>query len=288
MSHERPGSGGQPWGVWFSAASSTLLPAHRHDHAELNLVMSGSVAYRLLGRESWLEARAGQLVVIPAGMGHELVRCSPDLTLWVIELRGAEPLSWAAHPHVLSPTAAWRRSALLAIRKLWLRPADDEAVALRTRLWRAFLSLEVTAPKQSLPLHPAVLQAKLVCERLADGKLDVSRLASESGLSASRLAHLFAEQLGITPLQYRNFARVQYFIRSYDGDERNLLRAALRAGFGSYAQFHRIFRQVCGVPPAVHFKWLASSARVDAKLTLGSMAKNAPLREEPFAAAGSA
>jgi len=274
-------SADQVWGVWFSAASSTLLPAHRHDHAELNLIMSGRLAYRLLGQEALLEARAGQLVVIPQGMGHELVHCSPDLTLWVIELRGADPLSWAAEPRVLSPTAAWRRSALLAIRKLWLRPPDEEALALHTRLWRTFVSLEVATPEQSLPLHPAVLHAKLVCERLGDANLDISGLARKAGLSSSRLAHLFADQLGITPLQYRNFARVQYFIRSYDGDERNLLGAALRAGFGSYAQFHRTFRQVCGTAPAVHFKWLTSTARLDAKRTLGSTARSAALRAQP-------
>jgi AraC-like DNA-binding protein len=140
-------------------------------------------------------------------------------------------------------------------------------------VWRALLGLEETQAQPSLPVHPAVAQAKSVCEQLADRQLDIARLAEQSGLSASRLAHLFAEQLGITPLQYRNFARVQHFIRSYDGDERNLLRAALRAGFGSYAQFHRAFRQVCGEAPAVHFKWLANSARIDAKRTLGSTAE---------------
>jgi len=261
------------WGLWFSAASSTLLPAHRHDCTELNLIMSGRLAYRLEGQEALLEASSGQLVAIPQGVDHELVRASEDLTLWVIELKGAEPLGWASGAHALAPTEAWRRSLLLPLRKLWLRPPCDEALALQARVWRALLELEETPAPDSLQVHPAVAQAKSVCEQLADRQLDIERLALQSGLSASRLAHLFAEQLGITPLQYRNFARVQYFIQSYDGDERNLLRAALRAGFGSYAQFHRTFRQVCGEPPAVHFKWLTESARVDARRTLGSAAR---------------
>jgi AraC-like DNA-binding protein len=250
-----------------------LLPAHGHDCVELNLIMSGRLAYRLEGQAALLEASSGQLIAIPPGVDHELVRSSEDLTLWVIELKGAPPLPWAARPSAIAPTEGWRRSALLALRKLWLRPPGGEALALQARLWRDLLELEQTQTAPSLPVHPAVAQAKAVCERLADQKLDVERLARESGLSASRLAHLFAEQLGITPLQYRNFARVQYFIRSYDGDEHNLLRAALRAGFGSYAQFHRTFRQVCGAPPAVHFRWLTESARVDAKRTLGSTAR---------------
>jgi len=243
--------------------------------------MSGSLAYRLDGRQSLLEARAGQLLALPAGLAHELVRSSEDLTLWVIELKGMNGPSWAEQPSVQSPTEAWRKAALLAVRKLWMRPPSTAAIALQKQVWRALHALELTDAPRALPVHPAVTQAKAVCERLGNGKLDVACLARESGLSSSRLAHLFADQLGITPLQYRNFARVQYFIQTYDGDERNLLRAALRAGFGSYAQFHRTFRQVCGTPPAVHFKWLSSSARVDAKLTLGSTArKAAPLALE--------
>jgi len=43
-------------------------------------------------------------------------------------------------------------------------------------------------------------------------------------------------------------------------------------GSPGYAQFHRTFRQVCGKAPAVHFKWLGSTARLDATRTLGSTA----------------
>jgi AraC-like DNA-binding protein len=272
VSHDARAGSSELWGLWFSAASSTLLPAHRHDCVELNLIMSGHLAYRLEDRETLLEAGTGQLVAIPRGVDHELVRASEDLTLWVLELKGAGPLGWASRSHALAPTETSRRSLLLPLRKLWLRPPNGEALVLQDRIWRALLALEETLAPDSLPVHPAVAQAKSVCEQLAHRQLDIERLALESGLSASRLAHLFAEQLGITPLQYRNFARVQYFIRSYDGDERNLLRAALRAGFGSYAQFHRTFRQVCGEAPAAHFKWLTESARVDAKRTLGSAA----------------
>lgn len=264
----RPPPTGLPWGVWFSAASSTLLPRHQHDCAELNLIMSGSLAYRLDGAKPLLEASAGQLLALPPGVAHELIRSSEDLTLWVIEVKGAEPPSWLAHASVWTPTERWRSAVVAVLRKLWMRPAVEDAVDLQARLWATFLAVEIAPTPRPVPLHPAVLRAKHACERLAGRTLDISSLAQESGLSSSRLAHLFAEQLGITPLQYRNFAHVQRFIRIYDGDERNLLAAALDAGFGSYAQFHRTFRQVCGEAPAAHFRWLAASAQVDAKRTL--------------------
>lgn len=281
---------GRPWGVWFSTASSTLLPRHEHDYAELNLILSGSVAYRLDAHSPPLEAQAGQLIAIPPGASHELMRSSPDLTLWVIELKDADPPPWLSQPVAITPTDRWRKAALAVLRKLWLRPPLDDALELQTRFLVALGTIEKAHLPRSLALHPAVVQARSVCESASEQKLDISTIAHKSGLSAGRLAHLFADQVGITPLQYRNFAHVQRFIRTYDGDERNLLGAALRSGFGSYAQFHRAFRQVCGETPATHFRWLARSGEVDARRTLAYVAQptsqevcapSAPLSERP-------
>jgi AraC-like DNA-binding protein len=236
--------------------------------------MSGSMAYRVQGSDSTLEGGPGQIIVLPANTEHELIRSSEDVAVWVCELNGARGLSLLEHPGVLTPEHEWRKSVIAAIRRLWLRPPTAGALPLQAQLCQALRSFpEITTAPSFEELHPAVVRAKSVCETSVNQELDVARLARESGLSASRLAHLFAEQVGVTPLQYRNFARVQHFIRSHDGDERNLMRAALRAGFGSYAQFHRVFWQVCGEPPAVHFKWLATSPEVDAQRTLSETAE---------------
>lgn len=260
------------WGVWFSSALSTLLPSHRHAGPELNLLTSGTVTYRVDRAVSELEARAGQLIVLPAGESHELVHCSGDVALWVIELDGPVPLPWLEDPFVFDVEPEWRRAAMAATRRIWLRPPVPKARQLQGALWDLLVAFRQSSmPTQVEPLHPAVVRAKQVCERSVRQEMDVEGLARQSGLSASRLAHLFAEQVGITPLQYRNFARVQHFVRSYDGDERNLLCSALDAGFGSYAQFHRVFRQVCGQSPAAHFDWLSHGDAVDAQRTLAAI-----------------
>lgn len=258
------------WGVWFSSALSTSLTRHQHGCPELNLVMSGSLVYRVDGREELLEAHAGQLIVLPAGVPHELIQTSEDVALWVIELNGVATIPGFAEAGALTPDSQWKKSTIAEARRLWLRPPAHEALEIQTELWKSFLSFESPsrAPRQE-SLHPAVVRAKDVCELCVDEDLDIARLARHAGLSASRLAHLFAEQVGVTPLQYRNFARVQHFIRTYAGDEGDLLRAALRAGFGSYAQFHRVFRQVCGKSPAMHLRWLTHSRAPNSRRTLG-------------------
>lgn len=265
------------WGVWFSSALSTLLPSHCHACPELNLLMSGTLQYRVAGLARELTAQAGQLVVLPPGVDHELVRTSHDVALWVVEQNGMELPLGPGPARVVTPGAAWRKAFVADVRRLWLRPSLTETLQLQDRLKLVQKTLRHRpGPPEPQDLHPAVVRAKELCERSLGSELDAAQLARESGLSASRLAHLFADQVGISPLQYRNFAQVQRFIRAYNGEERNLLRAALAAGFGSYAQFHRVFRQVCGERPAAHFKWLAASDEVDPLRTLGDRVPSHP------------
>ena len=49
--------------------------------------------------------------------------------------------------------------------------------------------------------------------------------------------------------QLQNRLRVERFLARVDRGGGNLLEAALEAGFGSYAQFHRVFRRMLGVNP---------------------------------------
>ncbi len=257
-------------GVWFSSALSTLLPSHHHAGIEINLLMSGSVRYRLAEQVNPLEAVAGQCLVLPAGVVHQLVSASSDVTMWVVELGTGVNLPAARHPRVFSPHPDWRFQVVSTARKLWLRPGPRASRDLESQLLHALGKLEDAGSLEPPILHAGVLRAMRVCEGLGPGELSVEAIASESKLSASRLAHLFAEQIGISPLQYRNFARVQRFIQSYNGHNRDLLGGAIRAGFGSYAQFHRVFRQVCAASPAAHFEWMRRFPQVNARRTLGT------------------
>jgi AraC-like DNA-binding protein len=62
------------------------------------------------------------------------------------------------------------------------------------------------------------------------------------------LAKHFRREVGVSLLDYRNRLRIERFLE-LARESGNLLQAALDAGFGSYAQFHRVFRQQIGVTP---------------------------------------
>jgi AraC-like DNA-binding protein len=72
------------------------------------------------------------------------------------------------------------------------------------------------------------------------------------GLSAPHLSRLFNTQMGLSITRFRNQQRLQRFVRLYgNGRRTTALAAAHEAGFGSYAQFYRVFRQETGRSPAV-------------------------------------
>jgi AraC-like DNA-binding protein len=87
-----------------------------------------------------------------------------------------------------------------------------------------------------------------------DDAADLAVVADRSGLSESRLRHLFRDETGSSLTDYRNRQRLRRFMESAPRSRRTLLDSALAAGFGSYAQFHRVFRRAVGVAPATWWR----------------------------------
>jgi len=74
-------------------------------------------------------------------------------------------------------------------------------------------------------------------------------LARELNISAGYLARVFKTEVGVSLVEYRNRLRIERFLRLVERGGGNLYEAAIEAGFGSYAQFHRVFRRQVGTTP---------------------------------------
>jgi len=68
-------------------------------------------------------------------------------------------------------------------------------------------------------------------------------------ISPGHLTRVFRTEMGVSLVEYRNRLRIERFFGLVERGGDNLLAAALAAGFGSYAQFHRVFRKVVGTTP---------------------------------------
>jgi len=108
-----------------------------------------------------------------------------------------------------------------------------------------------SAPKNS----KVVAAVRLMATQIS---LDAGALAKQVGMSPSHLARLFKQDMGLSLLEYRQRQRLERFFALVDAEGGNLLAAALDAGFGSYAQFHRVFRARFGQSPRDYLKTSAA------------------------------
>lgn len=121
----------------------------------------------------------------------------------------------------------------------------------------------------SLGAKPVIdARIKAVIELLANDtgeSVPIERLAQQVDISASRLAHLFKEQVGIPIRMFRTWYRLKTAAQ-YLSEGMLLTEAALRAGFYDSAHFANTFRDTFGLPPSAVFgqqralKWFIASA----------------------------
>ncbi len=118
-------------------------------------------------------------------------------------------------------------------------------------------------PARGAPGTRALPQAQSAGRRLAsravallgeDPALGGKEIADRLGISLSRLARVFKAEMGMSLVEYRNRLRLDRFGALLEGGRSNLLEAALDAGFGSYAQFHRVFRALRHATPREYLR----------------------------------
>jgi len=233
-------------------------PRHRHDQFELNLVVRGRSTY-LVGNRLVAMTRDHLIALFP-DEEHILVEESQDHELWIAvwqpaamdRLMTGPRREWAqAKPagEILWRLEPARARSLAGIFAATREVGDDTAAnaCLSALLLTAYDAASVAPRGTTTAVHPAVEAA---ARRLrADPQLDGLALARAVGLSRGRLSRLFHEQVGVPLATYRNRLRLERARDLMADGRHNLLEAALGAGFGSYAQFHRVVRAQLGVSP---------------------------------------
>lgn len=102
---------------------------------------------------------------------------------------------------------------------------------------------------RAVQLHPAVRKALALFGR---GELDLSldEIAAKCGVSSAYLSRVFNQQVGVPMNRYRSALRLSRFMDYYTQPEaRTMLECVYAAGFGSYAQFYKVFQQSYGCGP---------------------------------------
>jgi len=247
--------------IWRYDARSPRYPQHHHDELELNLVLAGRAAY-LVGDQRVDVAPRTLLWLLPR-QEHLLIDISNDFDMWVVAFRkrvvtrvcvseSARPLRAGRSRTVLQRQILLTRAHTLSQLCAALVGERDAALfnaglgyALAQAAGHYAASDDLASQQQ---VHAAVERAAYLLSR--EPTLGATELSARCGLSAARLGRLFQAQLGQSLVTFRNRQRVAHVLDHFDPDAHTLLEIALNAGFGSYAQFHRVFRDVTGRSPA--------------------------------------
>lgn len=264
-------------------------PAHYHSQVEFLLVLRGRLVERV-GHTRHL-VHEGQLIWHLPGVEHELVEASSNCDFVVVQ---AEPDLCAEVGRSLRRNTKGRVDASRAsfadwTRELgWLasgRPVVELKRADRDRVFEACAetcSSENLSPAQAaLRLRAALTSAwcatrddhdsrrpnSLVelasCLMLEDPSLDRTAICRALDVSESYLSRRFQRELGLAFVEQRARSRVARFCTHVSRDGHSFLESALRAGFGSYSQLHRVFVELVGVNPREYFRNGGRNRRAD-------------------------
>lgn len=132
-------------------------------------------------------------------------------------------------------------------------PAKQVAAAALCRM----TAIEYAARMGAIPWPPIALALRrsALAERIVRAiEKDPTRagkdLAKELGVSAAFVAREFKREMRMSLVEYRNRIRIERFHALREqGARHSLRRAALECGFGSYAQFNRVYTRLMGQRP---------------------------------------
>jgi AraC-like DNA-binding protein len=210
------------FGPWWLVYAGVVAPTERHRHHAVQIVLA-----------------PGASVVDDTGQRPSPTVIAPDL------------------PHALAgggtgtvvfidPEATTTPRLLADPTSLATLGLTNELPATMTDAEELIGSLTHTGDETRPGHHPAIAA---VLGMLPDGPdAPLAALASQAGISASRLTHLFTQDLGIPLRAYRRWVR---FMLAADALQNGatLTQAAHRAGFADVAHLHRTFRDQFGLRP---------------------------------------
>jgi AraC family transcriptional regulator of arabinose operon len=110
------------------------------------------------------------------------------------------------------------------------------------------------APDIPSPLASHALRMRQYIEEHTAEEITLAQVAHHTGLSVSRAVHLFKAHFGVSIIGYAQQLRLSHAVKLLDHSQLSLEQIAAEAGLGSYAYFHRLFRERYGISPGAYRK----------------------------------
>jgi AraC family transcriptional regulator of arabinose operon len=127
--------------------------------------------------------------------------------------------------------------------------ANRSALALNALEELLLLCLNENPYSAAAPLDPRIESTINYLSDHFAAKIAVPQLAAKCGLSVSRFAHLFHEQIGLPPLRYLEERRLSRARQLLDVTKLSVAEIAFQIGYHSPFHFSRRFKAFSGKSP---------------------------------------
>lgn len=226
----------------------------------LTLTLSGHGLYRHAGEK--LLASAGDMVLLKPGVLHDYSVPRGDTWefLWVHFHPRLEWFSWLNLPE---DTSGLCRVSIRSAQSMQRAERAFERLQVDTRAYGGIqreLALNALEEVLLLAVHeselltgretdPRIQQVLSVISSNLSAELDITALARDVGLSPSRLAHLFKEEVGDSPARTILSLRMRQAARLLEHTVEPVNVISEQVGFNSPYYFSRQFHRLFGVSP---------------------------------------
>jgi AraC-like DNA-binding protein len=262
-------------GVVFAESAHTgdfHMAARTDPFHKLLYVLRGGVGYLEAGRQPE-PATAGTLLVIPAGVEHQIrdeqpstllllcltqafLRTDPELpSLWrgLAQQRGERRLA-LSRPTQHQVESAWRRAMLEGIHR---RPgASTLHRALAAQILVTLVRLPAREPDSAPLTRVAAVARELEATFYDEWNLD--RAAVRAGVSRRHFSQLFRQVCGRTFWEHLTDLRLSHAAQLLRTGEHSVTGVVFSCGFGDVSQFYRLFRARYKLPPR---EWARACSR---------------------------
>ena len=243
------------WKLGYRFESSGF---HRHLEREFNLVTSGHGTYLMKGRNCHLEP--GTLIWFDPDQDHLLADCSKSFKCWVVVFKkgfGDDFLAQLKKRRYrfdreghLPKLGSKDIEHMENLFRLLGCESDKVSPVAASYLMEKALEFTFKPEGELCKMTEDFLSFELVKRLRKDPTIPLGVIAKDLGVSKATLCRTFQREVGLNPSDYRNKIRLFRFLEMRkESIHSGLLEQALKSGFGSYAQFHRVFRQMFGKSP---------------------------------------
>lgn len=242
---------------------------HIHRELEFNFVLSGQAEYIVKGIKFKLSPNT--LIWLFPNQKHVLINASENFQMYIgvfkpnllkhLVNKGAEKtlitLDYLENiPKIVNAEDA---SSLIQSFEEIINIKNDAAyynsylATLCLKVWYIFKNTETNSISKKIPL---VVEKCLHLFQNPQNNYTLEAISEKLGYSPSQLSRLFKKHTGTSIVDFRNQKRLEFVAIQMNAEKTAITKAAYAAGFGSYAQFHRIFKKYFGYSPNEYIKKL--------------------------------